>query len=72
MGTENGNVWEWCQDEGPDPNNPKGPARRTKGGSWDSGFEGCWAVTRDAVPPSSRRFNLGLRLARVSVGKADK
>ncbi len=21
-----GNVWEWCDDEGPDPNNPKGLA----------------------------------------------
>src|SRR5439155_13990443 len=63
-----GNVWEWCQDEAEDPNKPGGPARRTRGGGWDSDSGGCRTATRDAVPPSSRRPNMGLRLARVPVG----
>jgi formylglycine-generating enzyme required for sulfatase activity len=64
-----GNVWEWCDDEGPDPNNPKGPARRTRGGSWGSDSGGLRADRRNAVPPSTRYPDHGLRVARVPFGK---
>jgi formylglycine-generating enzyme required for sulfatase activity len=63
-----GNVWEWCDDEGPDPNNPKGLARRTRGGSWGADSGGLRADRRNAVPPSTRYPDHGLRVARVPVG----
>src|SRR5262249_31466228 len=67
-----GNVWEWCDDEGPDPNNPKGLARRTRGGSWGADSGGLRADRRNAVPPSARYPDHGLRVARVPVGAERK
>lgn len=69
-----GNVWEWCADEAPaDPKDPKGVSRRViRGGSWDSDSGDCRAALRDAVAPSDRSTNLGLRLARVPVGSGGK
>jgi len=64
-----GNVWEWCEDLF-DPKDAKGASQRVRrGGGWYVGSGDCRAALRDAHPPSFRHFDLGLRLARVPVGK---
>jgi len=57
-----GNVWEWCNDA-------EGSERVIRGGGWrrDGGL--CRAAYRGSRAPSSRRFNLGLRLALVPSGQ---
>jgi formylglycine-generating enzyme required for sulfatase activity len=65
-----GNVWEWCDDEAPaDPKAPGVSRRLRRGGSWNDAAERCWASNHVASPPSDRYISLGLRLARVPVGK---
>jgi formylglycine-generating enzyme required for sulfatase activity len=64
-----GNAWEWCQDEWKD--NKGASLRVIRGGDWHFGGtpgEGR-AAARAARPPSNRDGRLGLRLARVPVGK---
>jgi formylglycine-generating enzyme required for sulfatase activity/serine/threonine protein kinase len=62
-----GNVWEWCDDE---EKVDKGASQRViQGGSWDFDSGHCRAANRHAGPPSVRYDNLGVRLARVPVGK---
>ena len=65
-----GNVWEWCEDEQKEANGAS--LRVPRGGGWvfDSGT--CRAALRGAHAPSSRHNVLGLRLARVPVGKEAK
>jgi serine/threonine protein kinase len=66
-----GNVWEWCADEAPaDPKKPRGGLQRVDlGGGWDFDSDWCQAGYRYAYPPSDRYDSLGLRLARVLIGK---
>jgi uncharacterized protein (TIGR03067 family) len=62
-----GNVWEWCDDEVKDA---KGASQRVlRGGCWlhDAGL--CRASGRSSLWPSFRGGDVGLRLARVPVGK---
>jgi formylglycine-generating enzyme required for sulfatase activity len=68
-----GNAAEWCWDwYAPYPNwtvaNPRGPATGTeklvRGGSWDSTARWCRSATRGSVPPETRYFSTGFRLAR--------
>jgi formylglycine-generating enzyme required for sulfatase activity len=63
-----GNVWEWCQDERKDG---QGASQRvSRGGSWGGvGTSNCRAAIPLTRPPSHRFNALGLRLARVPVGK---
>ena len=64
-----GNVWEWCDDLF-DPTDPKAASHRVRrGGSWIYDAACCRAAFREAFPPSPRYNNLGLRVARVPVGK---
>lgn len=63
-----GNVWEWCDDLF-DPKEPRASHRVARGGGWDQGDNGCLAAHRNAAPSSDRLHYLGLRLARVPVGK---
>jgi formylglycine-generating enzyme required for sulfatase activity len=62
-----GNVWEWCDDV-------DGATRRVnRGGGWDNDTGGHFpAARRIAAPPSNRFHALGLRVARVPVGKEGK
>jgi len=63
-----GNVWEWCDDAF-----DKGASRRvSRGGSWNTAAWFCRAAARFALGPAYRSFNLGLRVARVSVGAKGK
>jgi formylglycine-generating enzyme required for sulfatase activity/serine/threonine protein kinase len=64
-----GNVYEWCQDEAPNPKDPKQAARRSRGGGYANDAASCWASHRHSGPASERFNNLGLRLARVPTGK---
>jgi formylglycine-generating enzyme required for sulfatase activity/DNA-directed RNA polymerase subunit RPC12/RpoP len=65
-----GNVWEWCVDEVKDD---KRASRRVfRGGGWHDAAGGCRAVNRGTFPPSHRDSDVGLRLARVPVGKDGK
>ena len=65
-----GNVWEWCQDELKDD---KGASLRVhRGGSWGNDSGHCRAAFRDPNAPSLRHPHVGLRLARVPVGKEGK
>jgi formylglycine-generating enzyme required for sulfatase activity len=59
-----GNVWQWCDDLG----DAAGPGRVIRGGSWHSDGQLCRAADRDWLVPSSRRRDLGFRLARVPSG----
>jgi formylglycine-generating enzyme required for sulfatase activity len=65
-----GNVWEWCDDE---ECTKEGASRHViRGGCWHDPASGCWAGSRLVAPVSHRLNNLGLRLARVSVGSTGK
>jgi formylglycine-generating enzyme required for sulfatase activity len=59
-----GNVWEWCDDA-------DGPSYRVYrgGGSWGDVSRLCRAVIRYGHPSAGRSWNLGLRVARIPVGK---
>jgi len=62
-----GNVWEWCVDELKDDKGD--PQRVHRGGAWHNGRE-IRALSRShRYPPSFQSIHLGLRLARVPVGK---
>jgi formylglycine-generating enzyme required for sulfatase activity/WD40 repeat protein len=62
-----GNVEEWCADEAKDD---KGASLRVhRGGHWFYAARYCGAAHRYPHAASYRYFNLGLRLARVPVGK---
>jgi formylglycine-generating enzyme required for sulfatase activity len=58
-----GNVWEWCDDT-------QKADRVLRGGSWAaSPWQLCRAAGRIARPTSTRSYDIGLRLARLPVGK---
>ncbi len=72
-----GNVWEWCDDEW---KKDKGTLHYFRGGSWDNNPNDCRAGYHlsGSVPeawahrptkPVAWRNNIGLRLARVPIGK---
>jgi formylglycine-generating enzyme required for sulfatase activity len=62
-----GNVWEWCEDG---VLQPKGVSLRVmRGGSWRRDSGDCQAAVFITSPPSDRTNELGLRLARVPIGK---
>lgn len=69
-----GNVWEWCDDLfAPNDKDPRTASRRVgRGGGWSDSSGHCWAASRFGYAPSSRINSLGLRLARVPVGKEGK
>jgi serine/threonine protein kinase/formylglycine-generating enzyme required for sulfatase activity len=63
-----GNVWQWCGDL----HYKGGPARLFRGGCWSDHAELCRAWASDWHSPQPRLdTSVGLRLARVPVGKAD-
>jgi formylglycine-generating enzyme required for sulfatase activity/predicted Ser/Thr protein kinase len=66
-----GNVEEWCADESPgDAKDPKAASERVeRGGSWQHDAGHLGAAHRVTLPPTARVRVLGLRLARVPVGK---
>ncbi len=57
-----GNVWEWCEDP-----SESGPARVDRSGCWSDLGSDCAAGSRRRDDPSSRRYSLGFRVARVPV-----
>jgi formylglycine-generating enzyme required for sulfatase activity/Leucine-rich repeat (LRR) protein len=62
-----GNVFEWCEDE---HKGGDGASQRVQaGGCWDWSGGLCSASFRNACAPSNRSSGVGLRLARVPVGK---
>jgi formylglycine-generating enzyme required for sulfatase activity/serine/threonine protein kinase len=64
-----GNVSEWCE-EPLDPKGPQGASIRvTRGGSWLNGPDLCRAASRSGLAEDRVSNTLGLRLARVPVGK---
>jgi formylglycine-generating enzyme required for sulfatase activity len=63
-----GNVWEWCDDAFVAGAGP--PLRAYRGGCWRYDAWRCRAADRANLAPSSRWFELGLRLARVPVAKS--
>jgi formylglycine-generating enzyme required for sulfatase activity len=65
-----GNVSEW----GDDTNKAaEGASRRLHcGGSWNSFPDNCRSADRSAIEPASCNLYLGLRLARVPVGKENR
>ena len=65
-----GNVEEWCVDM---RKVADGAVRREfRGGSWFNGSRNCRAAFLNVDAPSARGSDLGLRLARVPVGREDK
>jgi formylglycine-generating enzyme required for sulfatase activity len=63
-----GNVWELCDDEQKDVNGP--PLRANRGGAWDGSPLDSRALSANPPrPPSLRLVILGLRVARVPIGK---
>lgn len=62
-----GNVSEWCEDIY--RANAKTPQRVARGGGWNQPVVGCRAFDRASVMPDARLNSVGLRLARVPVGK---
>jgi|GEM_PF-2723620 formylglycine-generating enzyme required for sulfatase activity len=61
-----GNVWQWCEDES---NDKKSPGRVRRGPSWLGTSQQLRAGIRTWIAPANHFGDLGLRLARVSVGK---
>jgi len=62
-----GNAHEWCDDS---EQTADGASRRVhRGGGWNANSEDCRAARRGTYPPSARDGALGLRVARVPVGK---
>ena len=61
-----GNVWEWCEDEVPDPMNPKAASHcANRGGGWGSDAERCQARFISGLHPLAGQNYLGLRVARI-------
>lgn len=60
-----GNVWEWCND--PAVNIDGTPLRILVGGSWTKTPEQCAARNVDQCPFNGKIFDVGMRLARVSL-----
>ncbi len=72
----NGNVWEWVEDDwhvgyiGAPTNgsawmdNPRGPERVFRGGSWEHDPDLCRPFTRFKYPLEDKDFAIGFRLAR--------
>ena len=52
-----GNVWEWCDNKGPD-----GSSRILRGGSWDNDSRNCRAANRYASAPDVANNFRGFRL----------
>jgi serine/threonine protein kinase len=68
-----GNVWEWCDDEVLDPDDPKGASLRvSRGGTWANPPGVAAAANHYRDRPTYRSSHVGLRLARVPVGKKSK
>ncbi len=65
-----GNVWEWCEDTEKVADGAS--LRVARGGGWHSDSGHVPAASRSAHPPSGQSNNIGLRLARVPVGKEAK
>jgi formylglycine-generating enzyme required for sulfatase activity len=65
-----GNVYEWCD------NTENAPGRTNQGvfhgGGWSRSFDQARAASRWVKSQSNREPDLGLRLARVSVGSGDR
>ncbi len=67
-----GNVWEWCLDWHSDLSSgvtesvgPSSGSRRVlRGGSWNSGADGCTSSYRSNNLPSGKGYSIGFRLAR--------
>ena len=60
-----GNVWEWCANEGLNPQNIQlsGTENRVlKGGSWNNTLEQAKISHRIHRNPRSRTFNIGFRV----------
>jgi formylglycine-generating enzyme required for sulfatase activity len=65
-----GNVWEWCLDQIPAENRKNPPYRAYRGGGWeDTSPVYLAAARRHRDQPSTLFGSLGLRVARVPVGK---
>src|SRR5262245_7568096 len=62
-----GNVWEWCADE--ILTEAKSARRVNRGGCYFLGPQSSIASARGTEMPSRGGVNLGLRLARVPIGK---
>ena len=68
-----GNVWQWCADLYDPKETEVGASHRVfRGSCWDGRGTVCQAAGRGALKPSSRKFDLGLRLARVPSAPAGK
>jgi formylglycine-generating enzyme required for sulfatase activity/tRNA A-37 threonylcarbamoyl transferase component Bud32 len=65
-----GNVAEWCEDSATDERGV--PQRVVRGGGWNQPSGSCRAAYRGLSLPTYRASDLGLRLARVPVGKDGK
>jgi len=65
-----GNVWEWCEDSHKAENGAS--LRVDRGGGWSDDAGDCRAAGRRAIVPSYWGDFLGVRLARVPVGKEVK
>ena len=67
-----GNVYEWCEDAyleklrgGTDPLVSTGGSGRVyRGGGWSGGAAWCSSAYRYGIPPSSRAYGVGFRVAR--------
>jgi formylglycine-generating enzyme required for sulfatase activity/Tol biopolymer transport system component len=66
-----GNVWEWCADEvASDPKDPNAVSPGViRGGCWRADGGASRAASRFVLSPWFRDYTIGLRLARVPVGK---
>lgn len=63
-----GNVWEWCLNEGAEPNNiqPEGGENRAlRGGSWNNPQKNASATFRSHRATRTRTFNIGFRVVAV-------